>query len=105
MHMQEQVCGRDPFALRVTGTSMSPEFKDGCLIVIDPEGVVSDGAYVLARHGEGYLLRQLFMADGCYELRALQDGHETIPLPDLSSIEGVITRQAGRRREDRKHYS
>ena len=52
MTMQEQGCGREPFALRVVGNSMSPEFKDGCIIIIDPEGLMNDGAYVLARGRE-----------------------------------------------------
>ena len=30
----------EPFALRVLGDSMEPEFKDGCVIIIDPDGVV-----------------------------------------------------------------
>lgn len=102
--MQEQGCGREPFALRVIGKSMSPEFKDGCIIIVDPEGVMNDGSYVLAKHGEEYVFRQLIIADGSYLLKALEQGHETIQLPDLSSIEGVIIQQAGRRRADRKHY-
>jgi DNA polymerase V len=103
--MQEQGCGREPFALRVIGDSMSPEFKDGCIIIIDPEGVMNDGSYVLARHGEEHIFRQLVCADGCYQLKALEAGHEVIELADLSLIEGVIIQQAGRRRADRKHYS
>ena len=102
--MQEQGCGREPFALRVIGDSMAPEFKDGCIIIVDPEGVMNDGSYVLARHGEEYVFRQLVMGEGCYQLKALEEGHETITLHDLSSIEGVIIQQAGRRRADRKHY-
>ncbi|MGB5439254.1 MAG: S24 family peptidase [Gammaproteobacteria bacterium] len=102
--MQEQGCGREPFALRVIGDSMSPEFKDGCIIIVDPEGVMNDGSYVLARHGEEYVFRQLIMGEGCYQLKALEQGHETITLHDLSAIEGVIIQQAGRRRADRKHY-
>jgi len=26
-------CGGEPFALRVIGDSMAPEFEDGCIIV------------------------------------------------------------------------
>ena len=103
--MQEQGCGREPFALRVVGNSMSPEFKDGCIIIVDPEGLMSDGAYVLARHGEEYVFRQLVFGEGSYQLKTLEEGHDTIMLPDLSSIEGVIIQQAGRRRAGRKHYT
>jgi SOS-response transcriptional repressor LexA len=103
--MQENSCGREPFALRVIGDSMLPEFAEGCIIIVDPEGVIGDGSYVLARHADSYVFRQLVYGDGCYYLKTLQEGHEVIVLPDLKAIEGVIIQQAGRRRADRKHYS
>lgn len=102
--MQSGSCGAEPFALRVIGDSMAPEFSDGCIIIIDPEGVVSDGCYVLARHDEEYIFRQLVFGDGIYYLRALQEGHDTIEMVDLDRVAGVIVQQAGRRRADRKHY-
>ena len=103
--MQENSCGREPFALRVVGDEMSPEFKDGCIIIIDPEGVISDGSYVMARHADGYLFRQLVFGEGVYYLKTLQEGHSVIELPDLGAIEGVVIQQATRRRADRKYYS
>jgi SOS-response transcriptional repressor LexA len=103
--MQDGSCGAEPFALRVIGDSMAPEFTDGCIIVVDPEGVISDGCFVLARHNEEYIFRQLVYGEGRYYLKALQEGHEIIEMPDLQSVAGVITQQAGRRRTDRKHYA
>ena len=103
--MQDGNCGREPFALRVIGDEMSPEFNDGCIIIIDPEGVISDGAYVMARHEDGYVFRQLVYGEGVYYLKTLQAGHADIEIPDLHSIEGVVTQQATRRRADRKHYT
>ena len=38
----------EPYALRVLGDSMLPEFKDGAIIVIDPAGAIRDGSYVIA---------------------------------------------------------
>ena len=102
--MQESSGGGEPFALRVSGDVMAPEFNDGCIIIIDPSGVVKDGSYVLARQGEEYIFRQLKFGEGIYYLKALQDGHEVIELPDLTSVEGVIIQQGARRRADRKHY-
>ena len=102
--MQEGNCGREPFALRVLDDSMTPEFRNGCIIIVDPEGVIADGSYVLARHHDEYIFRQLRFGEGVYSLHALQDGHETIEMSDLAAIEGVIIQQAGRRRSDRKHY-
>lgn len=103
--MQDGSCGAEPFALRVIGDSMSPEFKDGCIIIIDPEGIISDGSYVLARHNDEYIFRQVIFHGGKYLLKTLQEGHEIIEMQDLAAIEGVIVQQAGRRRKDRKHYA
>ena len=103
--MQENSCGGEPFALRVIGDTMAPEFNDGCIIIIDPSGVVRDGSYVLARQGEEYIFRQLEFGDGVYYLKTLEAGHEVIELADLTTVEGVIIQQGARRRADRKHYS
>lgn len=103
--MQENSCGGEPFALRVIGDTMAPEFKDGCIIIIDPSGVVKDGSYVLARQGDEYIFRQLVFGDDVYYLRTLEEGHDDIEVPDLTLVEGVIIQQGARRRADRKHYT
>jgi SOS-response transcriptional repressor LexA len=103
--MQENSCGGEPFALRVIGDTMAPEFADGCIIIIDPSGVVKDGSYVLARHNDEYIFRQLVFGNGVYLLQTLEEGHESIEIPDLMAVEGVIIQQGARRRKDRKHYT
>ena len=103
--MQENSCGGEPFALRVIGDTMAPEFMDGAIIVIDPSGVVKDGSYVLARHNDEYIFRQLIFGEGVYYLKTLADGHEPIEIPDLVAVEGVIIQQGARRKADQKHYS
>jgi DNA polymerase V len=103
--MQENSCGGEPFALRVIGDTMAPEFKDGCIIIIDPSGIVNDGSYVLARLGDEYIFRQLIFGDGVYFLQTLAEGYEDIEIPDLVPVEGVIIQQGARRRADRKHYT
>ena len=103
--MQENSCGGEPFALRVIGDTMAPEFMDGAIIVIDPSGVVKDGSYVLARHNDEYIFRQLIFGEGVYYLKTLADGHEPIEITDLVAVEGVIIQQGARRKADRKHYS
>lgn len=103
--MQESSCGGEPFALRVIGDIMAPEFEDGSIIIIDPSGVVNDGSYVLAQHGDEYVFRQLVFGAGSYYLKALADGHETIEIPDLTPVQGVVIQKGARRKADRKHYS
>ncbi len=61
-------CGNEPFALQVLGDSMAPEFENGHIIVIDPEAVVKDGAFVFAVHDGEYIFRQLQIKDDKYYL-------------------------------------
>ena len=94
----------EPFALRVMGDSMEPEFKDGCIIIIDSAAAVESGSYVLAMVKEEYIFRQFIVEDGRYFLRALKLGYEEILLENRDAVRGVIVQRAGTRREDHKHY-
>lgn len=99
-------CGAsEPFALRVIGEDMSPEFKDGHIIVIDPGGHIKDGCYVVAKPNDEFIFRQLFIEDDQYILRACQPGFDDINLANGSSdIVGVVSQRAGRRRSEHKRY-
>jgi len=95
----------EPFALRVVGDSMEPEFRDGAIIIIDPAGVVDHGSYVIAVQGEEYIFRQLVVQEGEMRLRALNEAYPDASLPGgIDDIKGVVVQQAGRRRKERKHY-
>jgi SOS-response transcriptional repressor LexA len=94
----------EPYALRVLGDSMLPEFEEGSVIVIDPGGAIRDGSYVIAVHNDEYIFRQLRILEDKYYLTPLNDLYDTVEIPGLSHITGVISQKAGRRRKDRKHY-
>ena len=94
----------EPFALRVMGDSMEPEFKDGCIIIIDSAASVESGSYVLAMVDEEYIFRQFIMKDDRYYLSALKEGYEDIVLENRDAVRGVIVQRAGTRRKDHKHY-
>ncbi len=94
----------EPFALRVLGDSMEPEFNDGCIVVVDPTGVVESGCYVIAMHEGEYIFRQLILENDRLFLTALNEGYEHLEIPSMAAIKGVITQRAGRHRKDRKHY-
>lgn len=99
-------CGSsEPFALRVTDTSMQPEFDEGAIIIIDPAGVVEDGCFVLATVEDEYIFRQLKIRDRQYSLHALEPGHPVLEIPGISAIDGVIVQRAGTRRSYHKHYT
>ena len=99
-------CGAsEPFALRVLGDDMLPEFEEGHIIIIDPGGQVKDGCFVVANPNDEFIFRQLFIEDGKYILRAMQPGHEEITLPNgLKNIVGVVSQRSGRRRREHKRY-
>jgi DNA polymerase V len=94
----------EPFALRVLGDSMLPEFEEGAIIVIDPGGMLRDGCYVIAFHNEEYIFRQLRIVEQRYYLQPLNDLYDTVEISGPEVVKGVITQKAGRRRKDRKHY-
>ena len=98
----------EPFALRVLDNSMEPEFRSGCIIVIDPTGRATDGSYVLASTApdEGPVFRQLCKSkQGDWRLHALNENYPgTTTLANLDGIMGVIVQRAGVRRKYHKHY-
>jgi SOS-response transcriptional repressor LexA len=94
----------EPYALRVLGDSMLPEFKEGVIIIIDPAGTIKDGSYVTASHDDELIFRQLMIREERYYLQPLNDLYDTVEISGLEVITGVITQQAGKRRKDRKHY-
>ena len=53
----------EPYALQVKGDSMSPEFWDGCIIIIDPGARPANGAYVVIDYDGDTIFRQ-FMVEG-----------------------------------------
>ena len=95
----------EPYALRVIGDDMAPEFCDGHIVVVDPGGRVASGCYVVARHGRQLYLRQLFIVDGQFRLRALAGEQRELVLESgLDDIVGVISQRAGKRRREHKRY-
>jgi SOS-response transcriptional repressor LexA len=94
----------EPFALRVLGDSMLPEFAEGAVIIIDPAGAIRDGCYVMAEYENEYIFRQLRIIDDRYYLQPLNDLYDTVEISGQEVIQGVITQKAGKYRKDHKHY-
>ena len=84
---------------------MEPEFEHGCIIVIDPEGLVKDGCFVVANHNNEYYFRQLVMDGDRLLLKCLNHAYgEVVEISGLDDIHGVVSQKAGKRRQDHKHY-
>ena len=97
--------GGEAFALRVLGDSMAPEFNEGEIIVIEPEGLAHDGSYVLAWHADEWIFRQLRGEPGAWHLHALNPAYPDAALDSLESVRGVVIQKAvpGRRRATRRY--
>jgi len=94
----------EPFALRVLGDSMEPEFKDGCVIIIDPDGVAENENYVIAEIDGEYIFRQYVEEANQAFLHAVNPGYPRQQLESKSAIRGVVTQRAGARRKYHKRY-
>jgi len=111
----------ETFALQVLDDSMEPEFREKCIIVVDPTGHAKEGSYVLAqlngseavREGaeseelvENFLFRQLRKnSKGEWGLYALNKNYALqATTQNLSDILGVIVQRAGTRRRYHKRY-
>lgn len=104
--MEASSCSKaEPFALQVLGDSMQPEFMDGVVIVVDPEGVIRDGCYVVALDlKDEYTFRQYRTHDDKHFLVPLNDLYETEEFKGPTHVKGVVVQQAGKRRKDRRFY-
>ncbi len=92
--------GGESFALMVLGHSMAPEFNEGEIIIIEPEGLARDGSYVLAWHQGAWTFRQLLKTVSGWVLHPLNPAFVDVPLENLSPVRGVVIQKAlpGRRR-------
>jgi len=97
--------GAEPFVLMVLGDSMAPEFAEGEIVVVEPEGLAADGSFVVAELEDGWTLRQLARTDGGWELRALGAAWPAVAIPDLAPVRGVVIQksQPGRRRAAKRY--
>jgi SOS-response transcriptional repressor LexA len=93
------------FALQVLGDSMRPEFEPGDIVVVEPDGRIDDGSFVVARtHGE-WALRQLRRSGAGWVLAALDPQVPVEALDDLAAVRGVVIQKSkpGRRRTIKRY--
>ncbi|MFA5530651.1 MAG: S24 family peptidase [Thiohalomonadaceae bacterium] len=97
---------KEPYVLMVLGDSMEPEFMEGEVIVIDPEGVARDGSFVIAWHNEEYIFRQLKIIDEQWHIAALNTAYPMQKLSGPDAVKGVIIqKKTPGRRGARKSYA
>lgn len=94
----------EPYALRVVGDSMEPEFADGCVVIVDPGYVPRDGSYVIVEFAGDVFFRQIAFDGERRVLKALNPKYGSFELTAPYTIRGGVVQRAGRRRSQRKHY-
>jgi len=105
--MQQTGCsaeGMEPFALRVMGESMAPEFQDGHIIVVDPGYPFFHGVYAVVKSGEEYHFGQYIKDETGHWIHYLNPDFPPIALAHNFEVKGVVTQRNGRRRKDMKRY-
>ena len=80
---------RYTFELRVAGDSMEPEFREGMILVIEPEIEPMPGDFVVAKNGDGTTFKQLVKDGDDWYLKPLNPRYPIKPLGE-SHIIGVL---------------
>ncbi|NWG86487.1 MAG: S24 family peptidase [Hydrogenophilaceae bacterium] len=96
----------EPYALMVLGDSMLPEFEEGEIIVVEPEGLAKDGSYVVAWANEEYIFRQLVQHPEGWMLKPLNPLYPNIPIDDpKEAVKGVVImkKKPGNRKEQKSY--
>jgi SOS-response transcriptional repressor LexA len=103
--VEDGCSGGESFALMVLGDSMAPEFDEGDVVVIEPEGLATDGSFVLAEHGGELIFRQLRRSGEGWTLQALNPRYPSAAIADLSGVRGVVIQKSrpGRRRATKRY--
>lgn len=83
------------FALRVQGPSMEPEFRNGSIIIVDPERSAKSGDFVIAKLPEAdeVTFKELHVDGGRRMLRPLNAQFAAFALPADAVIIGVVVGQ------------
>lgn len=103
--MNQSSCSAlEPYALRVLGDSMEPEFAEGCVIIVDPGHAPRDHSYVIVEFAGDVFFRQLVFDGERRYLKPLNPKYGGFELTPPYTIKGGVVQQVGRRRSERKHY-
>lgn len=81
---------RHTFALRVEGPSMEPDFKEGAILIVEPDLEANPGDFVIAKNQDGETtFKQLVRDLGEWYLKPLNPQFPVRPL-GKGSIVGVV---------------
>lgn len=101
---QDGCSALEPYALRVLGDSMEPEFPDGCVVIVDPGHLPRDGSYVIVEYAGDVFFRQLVIDGERRLLKALNPKYGVFELVPPYTLRGGVVQRSGERRSQHKHY-
>ncbi|WP_235961408.1 XRE family transcriptional regulator [Spirabiliibacterium mucosae] len=87
--LTDQDLSENSFALRIKGDSMEPEFKEGDVIIIDPNVTPLPGEFVVAKNGSEEATFKKYKADGTDDNG--NNHFQLIPLNDDYSVKSSRT--------------
>jgi len=67
--------------------------------------VIQNGCFVIAEVNGEHIFRQLLVQEDRLYLKPMKSNYDTVEIPDLKPIAGVIVQKAGTRRSQHKHYT
>jgi len=94
----------EPFALRVIGDSMNPEFDDGHIIIIDPAVPLAHAHYSVIDYGGEVLFGLYVVEEQRQWIRYLNPEFEDVELITPFEVKGIIVQRSTGRRKELKHY-
>ena len=93
----------EPYALQNIGDMMMPEFRENCIIIIDPSILIHNKAYVVIDYENELYFRQYIEEENKKILRCLNSKYEDIELNNAFEVRGCIVQQK-QRKEKSLHY-
>ncbi len=94
----------EPYALRVLGDSMEPEFEEGNIIIVDPGTSATNESYVVIDYDNDTTLRQMIFEGEQKILRALHEDYPDVLIAGEYRVRGVVIQRSNGRRSSIKHY-
>lgn len=94
----------EPFALRVIGDSMAPEFEDGNIIIVDPSVPLYDGAFAVIDYGGEIIFSQYRQRAKGHWLEYLNHDAPPLELHPPYTVKGVVVQKTNGRRKHHKYY-
>lgn len=88
---------RHTYALRVHGDSMEPDFKEGDILIVEPEAEPFHGCYAIVKNGENEAtFKKLIKDGGDWYLKPLNPDYPVKPLRDDMRIVGIVRQRVSK---------